>query len=188
MCSGSEHLLRSSGPVEARGCKAITFEDFCDAHLEGLARYARLLCPDRFDAQDLLQDALFAAHLRWDRVGKMEHPAAYVRTIITSKHLKTVQRWSFRHVRVTDTGDMPDTPVGDPSGLINDRDQLRALLQSLTPRQRTAVVLRHFVGLPDAQIAAELGISTSTVASLISRALTSLRQTTLDAATRKATP
>lgn len=119
----------------------------------------------------------------------MEHPAAYVRTIITSKHLKTVQRWSFRHVRVTDTGSVPDAAmVGDASGLIDDRDQLRALLQSLTPRQRTAVVLYHFVGLTDAQIAAELGISPSTVASLISRALTSLRQTTLDAATRKATP
>lgn len=153
----------------------IEFDDFCDHEMEGLARYARLLCRDRFEAQDLLQDALFGAHQRWNRIGEMDHPAAYVRTIITSRYLKELRRWSFRHVRVSRSGELPEPGAIDPTQVVDDQDELRTLLARLTPRQRTAVVLRHFVGLTDSEIATELGIASSTVASLISRALSSLR-------------
>ena len=49
------------------------------------------------------------------------------------------------------------------------------LLAQLPRRQRTAVVLRYYLGLPDADIAHHLGCREGTVRSLISRALAALR-------------
>jgi RNA polymerase sigma factor (sigma-70 family) len=48
-------------------------------------------------------------------------------------------------------------------------------LAELPRRQRAAVVLRYYLGLPDAAIAAELGCRETTVRSQISRALATLR-------------
>jgi RNA polymerase sigma factor (sigma-70 family) len=50
-----------------------------------------------------------------------------------------------------------------------------ALLDRLPRRQRAAVVLRYYLGLSDAEVAAELGCRQSTVRSQISRALATLR-------------
>jgi RNA polymerase sigma factor (sigma-70 family) len=48
-------------------------------------------------------------------------------------------------------------------------------LASLPRRQRAAVVLRYYAGLPDAEIAIQLGCRETTVRSQISRALAALR-------------
>jgi len=48
-------------------------------------------------------------------------------------------------------------------------------LALLTPRQRRIVVLRHLVGLSDADVAADLGVSVGTVKSTASRGLATLR-------------
>ena len=49
---------------------------------------------------------------------------------------------------------------------------------ALPPRQRAAVVLRYFHDLSDQQVADELGCRATTVRSLISRALSTLRAAT----------
>ena len=61
-----------------------------------------------------------------------------------------------------------------------------APLPCCPPRQRRIVVLRHFVGLPEAEVAAELGVSVGTVKSTASRGLATLRTalTTIDRSTR----
>jgi RNA polymerase sigma factor (sigma-70 family) len=50
---------------------------------------------------------------------------------------------------------------------------LAALLR-LPPRQREALVLRYFLDLPDAEIAAVMGVRAGTVKSTTSRAIASL--------------
>ena len=54
--------------------------------------------------------------------------------------------------------------------------ELHTALGHLSERQRTAVVLRYFVDLPDHQIAEVLGCRVSTVRSLVHRALRVLRK------------
>ena len=69
-------------------------------------------------------------------------------------------------------------PEGSSAGSLgpsDDRDQLVRALALLSPRQRRIVVLRHFVGLPEAEVAAELGVSVGTVKSTASRSLATLR-------------
>jgi len=69
-----------------------------------------------------------------------------------------------------------------------DRDQLVRALATLSPRQRRVVVLRHLVGLPQADVAADLGISVGTVKSTSSRALAQLRATLSEAPDGAAPP
>jgi RNA polymerase sigma factor (sigma-70 family) len=60
---------------------------------------------------------------------------------------------------------------------VTEQDAVWKLCASLPARQRAAVVLRYYEGLPDADIADILGCSASTVRSQIHRALASLRTT-----------
>jgi RNA polymerase sigma factor (sigma-70 family) len=52
-----------------------------------------------------------------------------------------------------------------------DRQEVLAAVARLPRRSREVLVLRYYLGLPDRQIAAALGVSRGTVSSTASRAL-----------------
>ena len=56
------------------------------------------------------------------------------------------------------------------------RDQLVRALATLSPRQRRIVVLRHFDGMSEREVADDLGVSLGTVKSTASRSLARLRE------------
>lgn len=157
----------------------MTFEEFVASELPSLTRYARVLTGDRHDAHDVLADALVTAHQRWKRIGRMAHPTAYVRRIVTTTFLARKRRWSTRHIRLTRSGQPPEPaptgPLLEPTRRIDDREQLHHLLARLPDRQRAALVLRYFLDLSDAEIARELQCAQATVRSLVSRGLAALR-------------
>jgi RNA polymerase sigma-70 factor (sigma-E family) len=158
----------------------VTFDEFLDAELSGLRRYAAALTGDRQRAHDVLADALLRAHTGWGRIGAMEFPAAYVRRIVTSTFLSERRRWSVRHIRTTRSGELPDVALPDPASAVDDREHLQRLLAGLPPRQRAAVVLRFYLGLSYAEVAAELGITEGAVRTATSRALAALRISVID--------
>lgn len=53
---------------------------------------------------------------------------------------------------------------------------MREALKAVTPRQRTAIVLRYYEDLPETEIADTLGCRPGTVKSLLSRGLRTLRK------------
>src|SRR5512138_2436466 len=57
---------------------ASTFEAFFLAQHERLFQALYLLTGDRFEADDLAQEALLRAYERWERISVMESPAGYV--------------------------------------------------------------------------------------------------------------
>lgn len=69
---------------------------------------------------------------------------------------------------------LPERSTG-PDNSVEDRASLVAALQHLPGQQRATVLLRHWVGLSVAEVAAELGISEGTVKSHSSRGLAALR-------------
>ncbi len=160
----------------------MTFDEFLGAELTGLRRYAAALTGDRQRAHDVLADALLKTHTGWSRIGAMEFPLAYVRRIVTSTFLSERRRWSVRAIRPTRTGELPEVSLPDPASAVDDREHLQHLLAALPPRQRAAVVLRFYLGLSYAEIAAELGITDVAVRTAISRALTALRIAVTDEA------
>ncbi len=72
---------------------------------------------------------------------------------------------------------MPDQLGGsDPADRVVHRDEVIRALTALTPTQRTVIVLRHYLGRSDEEIAVELGCSAATVRSHASRALHRMRE------------
>lgn len=153
----------------------MTFDEFLAIELPGLGRYAAVLTGDRQRAHDILADALIKAHLSWQRIARMDHPLAYVRRIVTSTFLSERRRWSVRHILPTRTGELPDVAMPDPAEAFVEQEHVSALLAALPPRQRAAVVLRFYLGLDNAAIASELGITIGAVRTAISRGLSALR-------------
>ena len=153
------------------------FDEFVEAHLTALGRYAGVLTGDRHLAEDVLSDALITASTRWDLIGQMEHPLAYVRRIVASAF--TADRRRHHRRRTTAQAEPAGAHVspGDPHAGLDDRDELDRLLRGLTPTQRGAVVMRFYLDLPDTDIAQALGCSPGTVRSTNSRALSALRLT-----------
>lgn len=152
-----------------------TFEQFAIDELPGMLSFAAVLTGSHEAAADAVQESMIRAALRWTRIGAMEHPAAYVRRMITNEWLGQRRRWFARHVELAADLDPLTEPQHDFSDTSDLRDDVRARLQALPPRQRAVLVLRHYLALSDDEIAAELGCATGTVRSLASRGAAALR-------------
>lgn len=143
----------------------------------GLVRAAYLVTWSDQAAEDLAQEALVAVAKRWGRVRRMEHPEAYARRIVVNLALRGGDK-RRRHLAELDGFD-PDgavvTPGGDGGlGVVEDRSELAGWLGALPLRQRTVLVLRYYLDLPEVEVAAYLGWPVGTVKSTTARALAAL--------------
>lgn len=157
----------------------MTFEEFLAARLPGLLRYAVVLTGDRDLAQDVVQEALARAHVRWKQVSRAGSPDAYVRRMVLNEYLSWRRRWSVRQVqavgeRLVEIGDARGGGRDHAQDLV-EADELWARLAQLPRRQRAVLVLRYYEQLDDAAIAELLDCTAATVRSHASKALTTLR-------------
>jgi RNA polymerase sigma factor (sigma-70 family) len=108
----------------------------------------------------------------------MERPVAYARRILVNLALGGAARHGRRRRELTGEA-LPDRP--DPAAVaalpIEAHDELLCALGALPPRQRTVLVLRYFLDLPEAEVAAAMKCSLGTVKSTSARALARLEQT-----------
>jgi RNA polymerase sigma-70 factor (sigma-E family) len=148
------------------------FERFVTDNADSLLRTAYLITWDLHDAEDLVQETLLKTAKRWPKVRKMEHPAAYARRILVNEALNGRPRRARARAELAVTE--PERPA--PAAQQPDDDLLDAL-RGLPPRQRAALVLRFFLDLPEAEVAATMGVSLGTIKSTTSRGLARLEQT-----------
>jgi RNA polymerase sigma-70 factor (sigma-E family) len=155
------------------------FRDFMHGRWPAMVRLAYALTGDQGHAEDVAQAAFARAYASWPKVRRTENPEGYVRRIVINEN-----RNRFRKQRVTERlTDAPPEPgpgtgSADATSQYDERSALIAALQRLGPRQRAVVVLRYWLGLTEAEAAAELNCSVGTVKSQASRALAILRQST----------
>ena len=151
------------------------FTEYVREQRPALLRFATVLTGQAWLADDVVSDVLGRAFEKWETIGDLDRPHAYVRRMIINEYLS----WRRRRRCSTPVADMPETAgsVDDHGANHAEREAMIARLQRLPRRQRAAVVLRYYVGLTHDEIAAELGCRTSTVRSQISRALATLRIT-----------
>jgi RNA polymerase sigma-70 factor (sigma-E family) len=147
------------------------FTAFAVSSSSSLARTAWLLTGDTHRAEELVQEALVRTYLAWRRV-RRDDAVAYTRRVLVNLHTDSWRRGRREALRA----EPPDVVRDDhPASIAEDRDTVVRSLALLTERERTIVVLRYYVDLSEAEVAAELGISVGTVKSTASRALARLR-------------
>ena len=76
------------------------FDRFVAEAGDGLLRAAYLITWDLADAEDLVQECLFKVARRWPRVRRMEHPAAYARTVLVHLALDDGKQRSRRRAEL----------------------------------------------------------------------------------------
>ncbi|MFE7409930.1 SigE family RNA polymerase sigma factor [Streptomyces laurentii] len=132
------------------------------------------LTGDRFEAEDLLQSALFSTYRAWDRISDKAAVGGYLRRTMTNLHISA---WRRRKLNEYPTEELPET-VGETDAMRG--TELRAVLWQALARlpepQRTMLVLRYYEGRTDPEIADILDISVGTVKSSIWRSLRRLRE------------
>lgn len=148
---------------------------FCDYVAErsrSLLRTAFVLTGNRADAEDLVQAALAKTYQAWDRIEDRGALDGYVRRAMVNTHISW---WRRRRVEEYPTDMIPDQVVADHSVASDQYETLRRAVDRLPLRMRTAVVLRYFEDMTEAEIAGVLGVSLGTVKSTVSRAVAKLR-------------
>jgi RNA polymerase sigma factor (sigma-70 family) len=129
-----------------------------------MVRLAFALTGSKTVAEDLVQDVFVRVHAKWSGV---QEPRAYLKRSVVNA-CRSAQRREARERRGT-------LELVEPSVEL-DGDELFDALARLPYRQRAAIVLRFYEGLPDAEVAAALDCRVGTVASLVHRGLAELRK------------
>ena len=149
------------------------FDRFVAEGTEGLVRTAYLIVWDLPEAEDLVQETLVRVAKRWPKVSRMDHPVAYARRILVNLALDGGPRRARRRAELSER---QSDEIAAPADPIDAHDDLYAALAGLPPRQRAVLVLRYFLDLPEAEVAAALQCSLGTVKSTASRGLARLEQ------------
>ncbi len=145
-----------------------------DAHHAQLVRLAVLLGAGP-DADDEVAEAFCQLYRRWGRLRAPDAAPAYVRGAVVN-----LVRMRLRHLQVVRrhqaAAPPPDQQLSAEHEVLDREDQraVVAALERLAPRQREAIVLRYWMDLKEAEIAAAMGISCGAVKTHISRAMVSL--------------
>jgi RNA polymerase sigma-70 factor (sigma-E family) len=152
----------------------MTFEEFAAARLGAAVRFAAVLAGERALAEDIVQEVLIRVHARWDQIGRLDRPEAYVRKMIVNEYLSWRRR-SWRLVWSDGLEAGQDRPGRDHAADHAERDALLAEVGRLPRRQKAVLVLRYYEALSDTEIAEVLGCTPGTVRGYASRALATLR-------------
>jgi RNA polymerase sigma-70 factor (sigma-E family) len=161
-------------PVPARWDADTAVEELYAAHYRRLVRLAVLLVRDQETAEEVVQDAFVAMHGRWRSLREPDKGVAYLRQTVVNRARSVLRH---RGVQARYVAPVPaDHPGVDLDLLASERrtavlDALRALPE----RQREVLALRYYLDLPEADIAATLGISRGAVKSHASRGVAALR-------------
>src|SRR5262245_15923179 len=149
------------------------FAEFVAARWASLYRLAYLLAASPTGAEDLLQTTLEKAYVSWSRIGRMEHPEAYVRRMLANGMVSSRRRaWT----RERPTNELPEVVGDSAEESLLDRRLFWPLVCALPARQRAVIVLRYYEDLSEAQIAEVLGCAPGTVKSQSSAAIGALRR------------
>lgn len=138
-----------------------------------LLRLAWLLTGDRHQAEDAVGEALARSLRRWDSAS-IAQPAAYLRRAVVNEVNSSFRRLRTRRAQqARHHGDDRGQRLADEQ--IADADAVGRALTQLPTQQRTAVVLRFYEGLSQAETAEVMGCSVGAVKSNCARGLDRLR-------------
>ena len=145
------------------GPEALTFEDFF-VRVEPRLRAALTARYGSETGREATAEALAWAFVHWRRMRGIEHPVSYLYRVGQSR----TRRIRRRDVPFDAPATAAELPEVDP--------RVGPAISELPERQRVAVLLVHGHDWSHGDVATLLGISTSTVATHVARALEHLRR------------
>jgi RNA polymerase sigma-70 factor (sigma-E family) len=152
-------------------CDDREFLDFFADEFWSLRRIGFLLTGDWGEAEELAQEAMARTFAAWPRVRGYDRPVAFARKVLLNRHRSLLRRAvvEARHLLASQPQERhePDFIRYD---LLLWQAQRR-----LPARQRTAIVLRYYLDLSEAEVARQLGVPAGTVKSVVHRGLARLR-------------
>ncbi|MBR8640976.1 sigma-70 family RNA polymerase sigma factor [Streptomyces tuirus] len=145
-----------------------------ELHYSSMLRLAVLLGAD--DPENVVAEAYYQIYRKWRRLRDVAAAEAYLRSTVCN-----LTRMRIRHLQVarrhTEHPSEELAVSAENAALL--RDDQRVLidaLQQLPARQREALVLRHWLGLKESEIAAVMGISGGSVKTHTARGIAALTQ------------
>ncbi len=147
-------------------------------HHAELVRLAVLIVRDQPTAEDVVQDVFTRLHARGHREGDLDDALVYLRAAILNGCRSVLRRKAIGS-RLHGMRDWPNSPSVTRSAeqeviRAEDRDEVLRALAALPARRREVLVLRYYLNLSEAEIAATLGISPGTVKSTAARGIAAL--------------
>lgn len=140
------------------------------------------ICRDGAETEDIMQDVLVQVWERFDEVERHPNPTAFVLRVCTHRALDRLRRRRSRSTVLESFADHPPAAAAlpTPAEQIDRREQreeIRAFLGALAPREAEAMALLALEELAPEEIAAAMGCSAATVRVLIGRARKRFRAT-----------
>lgn len=140
--------------------------------------YARLVrslgvaIGDQEEARDAVQEAFIQIWQDWERIGRYDDPAGWVRRVAINRLLNRRRSLRRRAQAMLRLGQAEPRSHSLPE----DRVVLVQALAQLPTKQRAALALRYVGGYSLAEVAAALGVSEGTVSQHLHRGKESLRK------------
>lgn len=169
--AGAANAANAANAADAADV-ATEFAAFMRDATPALGRLALFLTGDVHRAEELVQQTLVRTYEAWPRA-RHGDPLVYARRILANQRIDTWRR--RRRELLTDPAQVPDAGVPDGARERAERDQLVRALATLGAKRRRVVVLRYLIGLPEREVANELGLPLGTVKSTAARGLAELR-------------
>jgi RNA polymerase sigma-70 factor (sigma-E family) len=138
-------------------------------HYVAVARLAYLLVGDPHQAEDLAHEAFARLHTKWERLKDKDRTLPYLRTTVVNQ-ARSVGRRERTAAKHPPPAERPNRSAEEAAVAGLDRDAVLAALAALPPRQRAAIVLRHYLRRTEGEIAETMGCSVGTVRTHLKRA------------------
>jgi RNA polymerase sigma-70 factor (sigma-E family) len=165
-------LDRAPVPGDRSAAASVT-ELFREHHLE-LVRLARLMTGDLGTAEDVVQDVFERLHRRWPSLREPQSGLAYARSSVMNACRSVHRRNAVARRHTPVLALERSAPDRDDAAALADRSELAIALRALPRRQREVLVLRFYLDLDVAEVAATLRIGPSAVRSNCTRGLAAL--------------
>lgn len=149
------------------------FEAFCHREYARLVGFLDLYLDDSAGAEDIAQEALLRAAQRWERVSALESPGGWLHRVAVNLANSRFRRRAAGRRANDRLGRQANARQEDPD--IAERHTVRQAVARLPERQRRALILRYYLGLPAGEVGVRLGCTAQAVRALTKRALSSLR-------------
>jgi RNA polymerase sigma-70 factor (ECF subfamily) len=152
-------------------------EDFDRLYRSAYPRVYRTLTAilgDPAEAEDCAQDSFVKAYQAWKRWRPDAPAEAWIHRIAVNRAISL-----RRGARLRTVGELirrlGRPPGGDDPAAVATRPDLLTALRSIPPKLAAAIVLRHYHGYNNREIAAALGVSERTIGTRLNQAAARLR-------------